>query len=638
MSTGDDIMEWLPIAAAKLGEMDESEREVLLGLINHARDAGQKPGKRWFEQGELLISKIGVEVFNEFFPKFMNEASETFKNKVNYSEDANQAAKLELMVGGSWLVFISGSLAGVQAVASAFKPSPNGLRNQLGNVTRKVLQSIASSDSLQSLEAIKQINKLMARYPKGNEGHQFRLTYAAVGKAKNLSIKGLDALVETNVDSVSYEGTIAFGAYSAKIAFDHFGGVALFWAGPEGKLLNGVPVEVKTLFDRELKELKKKVKDIRTSISLKSHRLESEMRSENCRAYGVWQKEFLGNPVTRSIVERLIWSIEYNNSFVAALVREGELVDIDGNILREIQDKCNIKLWHPLDANFYEVLQWRRRIETLKIVQPFKQAHREVYVLTDAERKGAIFSNRFSGHILKGPQFLELCQARNWKSSRWKNCATVEIESINMSALVQLDWEIDLNEGCPSYLTPGYVFTKQISFSTGDLQCLLEQVPQKTFSEIMRDVDLFVGVSSVANDPNWRDHGNRQGRNYWWSNAFGELSASAETRRDLLERLLPSLADISDRCHLEGRFLVVRGDLRIYRIHLGSSNIQMEPNNQYLCIVPGQNDDRQAKDETIFLPFVGDATLSLIISKALLLAKDKDIKDAEIMEQILEQM
>ena len=44
---------------------------------------------------------------------------------------------------------------------------------------------------------------------------------------------------------------------------------------------------------------------------------------------------------------------------------------------------------------------------------------------------------------------------------------------------------------------------------------------------------------------------------------------------------------IADRVELTDRFLRVRGDLRTYKIHLGSGNILMEPNDAYLCIVPG---------------------------------------------------
>lgn len=149
----------------------------------------------------------------------------------------------------------------------------------------------------------------------------------------------------------------------------------------------------------------------------------------------------------------------------------------------------------------------------------------------------------------------------------------------------------------------------------------------------MRDVDLFVGVASVGNDPTRQDGGLRgRYRDYWQSYSFGELSATAETRIQLLARLIPRLA-IADRCTLDGRFLKVRGDLRTYKIHLGSSNILMEPNDQYLCIVPGRGSGEAARDN-LFLPFEGDGVLSIILSKAFLLAEDTRISDPTITRQI----
>ena len=75
---------------------------------------------------------------------------------------------------------------------------------------------------------------------------------------------------------------------------------------------------------------------------------------------------------------------------------------------------------------------------------------------------------------------------------------------------------------------------------------------------------------------------------------------------------------------------MVAGKLRTYRIHLGSSNIQMEPNDQYLCIVQ----DHQNAGGRVRLPFEGDSMLSLILSKAFLLADDDKIKDRSIVSQI----
>jgi hypothetical protein len=120
---------------------------------------------------------------------------------------------------------------------------------------------------------------------------------------------------------------------------------------------------------------------------------------------------------------------------------------------------------------------------------------------------------------------------------------------------------------------------------------------------------------------------------YWESVSFGDVSASARTRHAVLERLLPRLA-IGPRCTLEERFLVVRGDLRTYKIHLGSGNVLMEPNSQYLCIVPARGSVLPGESAHYYLPFEGDAVLAVILSKAFLLADDRAIKDPTITRQI----
>jgi hypothetical protein len=179
-----------------------------------------------------------------------------------------------------------------------------------------------------------------------------------------------------------------------------------------------------------------------------------------------------------------------------------------------------------------------------------------------------------------------------------------------------------------------YASTDQVRFvnDAGETQELID-IPALVFSEVMRDVDLFVGVSSVGTDPTWTDSGHREEWNgYWRSFAFGDLTQTAETRRAVIERLLPRLA-IASRATVDGRYLVVRGDLRTYKIHLGSGNILMEPNDQYLCIVP----DRRATPSQagrVWVPFEGDGTLSVILSKAFLLAADAKITDETILRQI----
>ncbi|MEP2280519.1 hypothetical protein, partial [Maribacter sp.] len=174
-----------------------------------------------------------------------------------------------------------------------------------------------------------------------------------------------------------------------------------------------------------------------------------------------------------------------------------------------------------------------------------------------------------------------------------------------------------------------YLQTDQVRFYDEESQVEMDKVPLIVFSEAMRDVDLFVGVTSIGADPNWRDGGEERFHGYWADFSFGNLAVSGQERKELLENLIPKLK-IANQCSFEGNFLVVKGDMRIYKIHLGSGNILMKPNDQYLCIVA----DRSKRANEVFLPFEGDSTLSVILSKALMLADDTKIKDRTIISQI----
>jgi hypothetical protein len=313
------------------------------------------------------------------------------------------------------------------------------------------------------------------------------------------------------------------------------------------------------------------------------------------------------------------------------------------------------------------VLAWRAWTQRHEVRQPFKQAHRELYVLTDAERRTNTYSNRFAAHVLRQHQFNALCAARGWKNKLrlmvddqyppatrelplWGIRAEYWVEGIGDN------YGADTNEsGVFLRLATDQVRFYRINAATnsahaggggygsaaagaGDANINeplpIDQVPPLVLSEILRDVDLFVGVASVGNDPAWQDGGpGGRYRTYWESYSFGELSETAKTRRGVLENLMPRLTKLRDKWSLDDKFLVIRGSMRTYKIHLGSGNILMEPNDQYLCIVPDRS-SRTTSGAQVFLPFEGDATLSIILSKAFLLADDQSIKDTTILTQI----
>ena len=152
----------------------------------------------------------------------------------------------------------------------------------------------------------------------------------------------------------------------------------------------------------------------------------------------------------------------------------------------------------------------------------------------------------------------------------------------------------------------------------------------------MRHGDLFTSVASIGNDPTWLDDGaqaghpnswRRQANQYWRNANMTELEASAKRRRAILERTIPRLK-IAAKLSLDDRYLHVRGTRHQYRIHLGAGGAFA--GERHICIVP-KSEPATGK---VWLPFEGDRTLSIILSKALLLAQDDKITDPVILAQL----
>lgn len=381
--------------------------------------------------------------------------------------------------------------------------------------------------------------------------------------------------------------------------------------------------------DEAINDPSKLAKDAARMLAAQKVRIErlflSPMRSW---PLATWRERYLDHPLVGLLARRLIWRVD------DALVvwRDGRLLDVNDRAVKA-KEKSEVRLWHPTMSKPREVLAWRQWLEGHEVVQPFKQAHREVYLLTDAERQTGGYSNRFAAHILRQHQLAALAQQRGWAYRLQGNFDSFNSPTLALPEhrLIAEFWVEPLEEGISDRGIYLYVTSDQVRFGPR-----LEEVPPIVFSEVMRDVDLFVGVASIANDPTWQPGDSRGAyRDYWEHFSFGALSETASTRRQVLERLVPRLK-IADRCTLGERFLTVRGDLRTYKIHLGSGNILMQPNDQYLCIVPDRRRDRAAghSASSVRLPFEGDDTLSVILSKAFLLADDAKIKDPTIVSQI----
>ena len=191
-----------------------------------------------------------------------------------------------------------------------------------------------------------------------------------------------------------------------------------------------------------------------------------------------------------------------------------------------------MKLWHPIYATVDEVRAWRDHLLDDGPRQPFKQAFREVYLLTPAEEEARTRSGRFSGHILRYGQAKALLTGRDWTDlslGHWDwESGSNQGEAIKEFSGLRAHWGFHLDVASAerdNYDTVSFCVSEDVHFTGEDTRVVpIAEVPPLVLSEALRDADLAVGVTSIGLAPEWNDqeHGD-----YWQSYGFGTLTETA---------------------------------------------------------------------------------------------------------------
>ncbi|TKJ61245.1 DUF4132 domain-containing protein [Pseudomonas sp. CFBP13506] len=309
-------------------------------------------------------------------------------------------------------------------------------------------------------------------------------------------------------------------------------------------------------------------------------------------------KPLLNMPAVRLLMEQLI--VQADDTVLGWLDSTTLTVtDLEG---RQHLAKKNLRIAHPFHLfTAGQLSAWQKEVITHRRVQPFKQAFRELYLLTPAERDSGLWTHRFAGHRLKSKVAARLLQVRNWSTSSVEDIYYESKEHGIYALFNFLDTGHYLSE-------TEHVTFDTIAFYRDHKAIPLEQVPPLLFSEVMRDADLLVSVAHAADD-------------------YSSSNETLQRRAELVGELIQGLGLRNVKC--AGHFLYITGQRANYRIHLGSAAIHIEPGN-YLCIVPVGSGVKE-----FYLPFADtDQKMAEVLSKMFLLLDDMSITDSLILEQI----
>lgn len=631
---------------------NQSNYNVIFNIASSV--TGSKPSKKFEDEIKKQINEIGINQYKKTLhsilaiplkhtPVTSTHTSNFGNHEYTYTHTVYLSKESQNFIKG--LVWTCIRFSDKETLTILTKltekcftkiPGKGPAAASVGNACVYILGNMRGKDGLGALSRL----KLKVRQ---NNVKKTIDKYLSEGAKKyDVSVEELKEMAVPDYGLVNGQKRIDFDDYTLTIALEN-GKAIQKWQKPDGSIMKSVPTVVKnsaTLKGR-LQKIRKEVKEIQKVFSAQKQRVDNQFILDRSWDLNSFEKYYLNHGLLFPITTKLIWTFKSYQYTVAGIYNQGNWESVDGVTIDWIDEQTTVKLWHPIYAQESEVIAWREKIVSLEFKQPFKQAYREIYLITGAEINTKTYSNRMAAHILKQHQFSTLANLRNWKYSlmgwyddgRSSETCTKYLPEHKITVEYWID-ELNQQDAFNDAGIWHYIATDQVKFKNEDNLALdLVDIPRIVFSEIMRDVDLFVGVCSVGNDPQWIDNnGDRQtNRDYWHSYSFGDLSEVARIRKEILANLLPKLKKIRDKATIQGNFLIVKGQLRTYKIHIGSGNILMEPNDQYLCIVPSRSDTSTNK---LYIPFEGDRGLSIVLSKAFLLAEDHKVEDPVIVSQI----
>lgn len=367
----------------------------------------------------------------------------------------------------------------------------------------------------------------------------------------------------------------------------------------DGRVLKDIPSKLKKYeYVQEIKEVKKSLKDqyVRAKQSF-------ETSMENGDLFDVGELTVLcKNPVLSPIIKSLVFASGERMGYF----REGSFVDYKGERYG-LKPEDKLVIAHPV--HLYESGNWsnyQRDIYNKKLIQPFRQVFRELYMPNADELKEQTQSRRYAGYQIQPKKAAALLKTRGWLASYEEGLQKVYYkENIIATIYALADWFSPSDIEAPTIELVRFEDRKTFKPIT------IDNIPKLIFSEVMRDVDLVVSVAHVGGvDP--------------------EASLSTiEIRRAIAQEILYLLK--LKNVELKESHAYITGLHGDYTVHLGSGTVHKMGTGS-INILPIHSSHRGR----LFLPFIDDNPKSAeIMSKIILLAEDNKIKDPSILEQII---
>ena len=282
------------------------------------------------------------------------------------------------------------------------------------------------------------------------------------------------------------------GGYTAVIDVKPPGTARLSWLRADGTKLARAPAGIAKADPEIFKQIKQKLKSIRSTLRAQTRRIESFYFDAEHLSLPCWRECYAEHPLMKVIAGNLIWLFKDGSNTYSALLQDGRLVSADGAFVPILADATQVFLWHPLHADANERAAWRDYVAHHSVVQPFRQAYREVY----QAKHGCDLEAIVDGLYVRQHAFRALLLDRGWRYRFHGSFDCDSTATLNCPGDVRC--EIGISSASQTVSNNGVSIAVELSgfgFYRGESRLPAETIPPILYSDVLRHIDLFTRES-----------------------------------------------------------------------------------------------------------------------------------------------
>lgn len=626
---------WTDAISAELEAMDEDQRKPWIILLSQLATTSAKPSSRWLQRQQEAIDAVGegalIQALLRWLPLVGKKPALSLPTLPNDHPEAQliRPRNEELLRG---LVFIctlftdEAIYAELSELAlSAYRKLPElGPRApKLGNAC---ILSLSLAKNPRAVGYLFRLKLRLNHYASATRQIERALEDAAL-------LHGLDdqELQDLAAPTLGLDADgcwrLEVGDYLAQLQIDAHLKVQPRWiqqakqgqtqllfllqAPTPQEVLKSAPKALAKAHPELVERVDWTAKELEKLLLVQRDRLERLLATSRSWSYEAWRARFIDHPLVCHIAKPLIWCLGQSPHHQLVTWLGDGLVDCQGQCVPEPALDQRVSLWHPASSSWAELNVWRRFIIEHHITQPFKQAFRERFDVLMGPHP--LLHHTYA---LKQHQLAAVAKSQGWEyrlQGRWDSApdASKPLPNGGMARL----WLRPVRDAAFATHQGVYLFvlTESLSFEDAHARPLSpRELEPNLYSELMRDLELFLAVAAIGPDPQLQRAIMREGLG---SAQAPSLEASLTLRRDTLRRLI-SVANIQDSCAIRDDQLHISSPWlnSPLALHIGSGKA-LNPQQESLIQLDGPT-KRHAQtlvEAHLSCPFEPDYTLAHLL-------------------------